>query len=90
MARNPCATININNRFTETTILCPIDLTSNENISLGTNHPNGPHDHENPTTYMQIITNSKYAYPFEMLPSPEESNLMPKIIAIITYTFKQH
>lgn len=40
--------------LTETVIDCPADRISIGKTSLGTNQPNGPHDHANAATYMQI------------------------------------
>lgn len=50
MVRNTCAMTKVTNMFTDTLMLCPADLISSGKISLGTNHPNGPHDHAKPET----------------------------------------
>ena len=49
----------VNRRFTETVMLCPADLVSNGNISLGTVHPSGPHDHPKAITkrHITVTTN---------------------------------
>jgi hypothetical protein len=54
--RNVCAIMKVKRRFTATVILCPADRISNGNISLGTVHPSGPHDHPNARTNRQIAT----------------------------------
>jgi hypothetical protein len=46
----------VKRRFTATVILCPADRTSNGNISLGTVHPNGPHDHPKARTNRESTT----------------------------------
>ncbi|MCI01535.1 hypothetical protein A2U01_0022562, partial [Trifolium medium] len=54
--RNACAIMKVNRRFTATVILCPADRTSNGNISLGTVHPRGPHDHPKARTNRESTT----------------------------------
>jgi hypothetical protein len=40
----------VKNMLTETLMACPADLISRGQISLGTNHPNGPQDQANAAT----------------------------------------
>jgi hypothetical protein len=54
--RKACAIMKVKRRFTATVILCPADRTSNGNISLGTVHPNGPHDHPKARTNRESTT----------------------------------
>jgi hypothetical protein len=54
--RNTCAIMKVKRRFTATVILCPADRISNGNISLGTVHPSGPHDHPKARTNRHIAT----------------------------------
>lgn len=49
----------VKKRFTATVILCPADLVSRGNISLGTVQPSGPHDHPKPATKRQITTTTR-------------------------------
>ena len=58
----------MNKKPTATVILCPADQISNGKISLGTNHPSGPHDHANPAAYTQIKIIIKLAYPLLIPP----------------------
>jgi hypothetical protein len=44
-----------------TVMLCPDDLVSSGKISLGINHPRGPHDHANADTNTQISTTTVIA-----------------------------
>ncbi|KVI11579.1 hypothetical protein Ccrd_010009 [Cynara cardunculus var. scolymus] len=62
--RKHCATKAVKNMLTQTTILCPADLVSNGNISLGTSHPSGPHDLPYPRTKRLITTTRKMPIPF--------------------------
>ena len=55
-------------KLTATVILCPADRISKGKISLGTNHPSGPHDHANPVTYIQIKIIIKVADPLLIPP----------------------
>jgi hypothetical protein len=80
IVRNTCPIINVNNKLMETTIACPPDRTSIGRISLGTNHPNGPHDHANPETNRHIITSTQVPYDAERTLAPP--NWVPKIQAI--------
>ena len=50
MLRKTSATRKVNNMLTETAILCAADRISSGKISLGTNHPRGPHDHAKAAT----------------------------------------
>jgi len=54
--KKACAIMKVNRRFTATVILCPADRISNGNISLGTVHPSGPHDHPKPRTNRESTT----------------------------------
>ncbi|KAI4380601.1 hypothetical protein MLD38_006774 [Melastoma candidum] len=62
-ARKDCPITNVKNRFTATVMLCPADLVSNGNISLGTVHPSGPHDHPNAKTKRHITVTTKMEKP---------------------------
>ena len=42
----------------------PAVLVSNGNISLGINHPKGPHDHAKPDTKKHIKNSTRYEYFF--------------------------
>jgi len=53
--RKACAIMKVKRRFTATVILCPAERISNGNISLGTVHPSGPHDHPNARTNRESI-----------------------------------
>lgn len=57
--RKACAMIKVKRRFTATVMLCPAERVSSGNISLGTVHPRGPHDHPNAATKRQITTTTK-------------------------------
>ena len=59
IAKSVCPLKKINTRVTATVMLCPADLISNGNISLGTNHVNGPHEYENPANYTHSRTKIK-------------------------------
>ncbi|CAD5197855.1 unnamed protein product, partial [Musa acuminata subsp. malaccensis] len=52
--RKDCAMAKVKKRFTETVMLCPADLVSSGNISLGTVQPSGPHDHPKAATKRQM------------------------------------
>jgi len=69
----------VNRRFTATVIPCPADRISNGNISLGTVHPSGPHDHPKATTNRHITTTTKIENPFDN--SWSAPNFTPKIMA---------
>ncbi|KAK9149538.1 hypothetical protein Scep_008295 [Stephania cephalantha] len=77
--RKACAMTNVKRRLTATVMLCPADLVSRGNISLGTVHPSGPHDHPNAATKRQIITTTRTEKPLES--SPFSSNFNAKIMA---------
>ncbi|KAG5612447.1 hypothetical protein H5410_023728 [Solanum commersonii] len=57
--KKTCATANVNNMFMETVTLCAADRTSSGEISLGINHPNGPHENAKAATntHMHRTTN---------------------------------
>lgn len=57
-----CATPKVKIILTETLILWVAEWTSSGKISLGTNHPRGPHDHKKPATYTQMKNTNPYAY----------------------------
>ncbi|GER37090.1 homeobox protein 31 [Striga asiatica] len=57
--RKTCPITKVKKRLTATVILCPADLVSNENISLGTVHPSGPHDHPKAVTNRQITITTR-------------------------------
>lgn len=56
--------MNVKRRFTATVMLCPADWISSANISLGTLHPSGPHDHPKAMTNKQITTTTSIENPF--------------------------
>ena len=64
----------VKNMLIETLMDCPADRISRGKISLGTNHPNGPHDHANAATYKHINSNARLPKPFEKDPSPDTPN----------------
>ena len=49
-------TIKVSIRFIATVMLCPVDLTSTRNISLGIVQPRGPHDHPKERAKRQMRT----------------------------------
>ncbi|MFS8030054.1 hypothetical protein Hanom_Chr17g01529591 [Helianthus anomalus] len=68
--------------LTQTTILCPADLVSNGNNSLGTSQPNGPHDRPYAKTKIHIKITRKIPIPFgSSTPCP---NLRARVIATAT------
>ena len=77
----------VNNMLTATVILCPADRISSGNISLGTSHPNGPHDHAKAETNKQIHATTIPAYHFgNSITSPDVPNLDPIKTASATCT----
>ena len=68
--------------FTATLMACPADRISRGQISLGTNHPNGPQDHANAATYAQIKNKRTFASVLDKSPSP----LTPNFTAIMAPT----
>ncbi|GMP60285.1 hypothetical protein CsSME_00023214 [Camellia sinensis var. sinensis] len=72
----------VKRRLTATVMLCPADLVSSGNISLGTVHPSGPQDHPKAATKRQITTTTRIE---KLLESPLSLlNLSPKIMATMT------
>lgn len=68
--------------LTQTTMLCPADLVSRGNSSLGTSQPKGPQDLPYATTNMQIMTTRKMPIPFgSSSPSP---NFKARVTATAT------
>ncbi|GJX81440.1 zinc finger, CCHC-type containing protein [Tanacetum coccineum] len=63
MDRNAYAIINVNTKLTHPVILCPTDRVSRGNVSLGMSQPNGPHDHANAETKVQIMITTRIARP---------------------------
>jgi hypothetical protein len=53
--RNACAITKVKRRLTQTVTLCPADLVSRGKVSLGINHPRGPHDHAKADTKTHTI-----------------------------------
>ena len=85
--RNACATPKVKRRFTHTVTLCPADLVSRGNVSLGINHPRGPHDHAKADTKMHTINTTTMAVALESCwPS---CNPVAKRIPITTCNSKQ-
>lgn len=62
MVRNAWAMRKVNNMLVPTAKKKPAFRTSNGKISLGINHPKGPHDHANPDTKKHIKTTTAVAY----------------------------
>ncbi|GJS95973.1 hypothetical protein Tco_0802941 [Tanacetum coccineum] len=60
---NACAIMNVNTKLTHTVILCPADRVSRVNVSLGMSQPNGPHDHANAETKVQIMITTRIVRP---------------------------
>ena len=50
MVKNACAMTKVKIKLVATVILWPADRVSRGKISLGTNHPRGPHDHAKAAT----------------------------------------
>lgn len=67
----------VKNMLTETLTACPAGLISNGQISLGTNQPNGPHDHANPATYTHMKTRIQSAVAGVKVPVPVVPNFKP-------------
>jgi hypothetical protein len=63
----------------DTVMACPADLVSSGNISLGINHPSGPHDHANDDTYTHMNTTANH-------PSADDIVFPCKLVAKITAT----
>lgn len=85
--RNDCAITNVKRRFTATVMLCPADLVSNGNISLGIVQPSGPHDHPKAKTNRQITITTKIENPFDS--SSLFPNFTPRIMATTTCLLKR-
>jgi len=82
-----CAMAKVKIMFTDTFTLCAAERTSSGNISLGTNHPRGPHDHANPATYTHMPHTTTMAYHFGNTPgSPSSPNLHAIATVITIYT----
>merc|ERR1712232_825333 len=69
----------VKNMVTDTLMACPADRISKGQISLGTNHPSGPHDHANAATYPQIRNNTRLASWLVRVPTPLTPNFSPII-----------
>ncbi|CAA7398022.1 unnamed protein product [Spirodela intermedia] len=69
----------VNSRFTATVMLCPADLVSSGNISLGTVHPSGPQDHPNAATNRHTTATTAMENPLES--SPVSGSFSPSITA---------
>uniref|UniRef100_A0A3Q7HB23 Uncharacterized protein n=1 Tax=Solanum lycopersicum TaxID=4081 RepID=A0A3Q7HB23_SOLLC len=80
--RKHCAMRAVKIILTQTTMLCPADLVSRGNSSLGTSQPKGPQDLPYATTNMQIMTTRKMPIPFgSSSPSP---NFKARVTATAT------
>lgn len=84
--RKDCPIMNVKRRFTATVMLCPADRVSSGNISLGTVHPSGPHDHPKATTNKQITTTTSIEKLF--VSSWLFPNFSPRIKATTHYCTK--
>ncbi|KAF1880655.1 hypothetical protein Lal_00011714 [Lupinus albus] len=67
--RNACAITNVHTKFTQTVTLCPADLVSNGNVSLGISQPK----HLN-TSFQQENTSSKFVNRVDRDNSGDEIN----------------
>lgn len=77
----------VKNMLTETLTACPAGLISNGHISLGTNHPNGPHDHANPATYRHMKASTQSAVAGVKVPDPVVPNFAPIKLPTMIYKF---
>jgi len=77
IVRKNCPMRKVKNMLTETLMACPAGLISNGQISLGTNHPNGPHDHANPATYKHMKARIQSAVAGVKVPDPVVPNFIP-------------
>lgn len=75
----------VKSRFTATVMLCPADLVSSGNISLGTVQPSGPQDHPNAATNRHTTATTAMEKPFDS--SPESGSFSPSSTATATCTF---
>jgi len=64
MERKACAMMNVKSIFTNTVTLCPSDLASSGNVSLGISHPSGAQDHAKEDTNVHTITTTNTANPW--------------------------
>ena len=80
----------VNNMLTETLMACPAERISRGQISLGTNHPNGPQDHAKAATYVQIKNNIKLASNLDKVPSPVTPNFRPIMMPTAIYIWNKH
>lgn len=82
--RKAWAITNVNSKFTQTVTLWPAERVSNGNVSLGINHPSGPHDHANEETKVQTMTTTNVAKLLVKL-SEWSLTLIPRTMAIINW-----
>uniref|UniRef100_A0A0A9HB98 GSVIVT00019956001, HT5 n=1 Tax=Arundo donax TaxID=35708 RepID=A0A0A9HB98_ARUDO len=83
MERNACAMTKVKSRFTHTVTLCPADLVSSGNVSLGMSHPSGPQDQAKEETKVHTMTTTMMAQPCPRL-SEWSVTLMPRTTAMAT------
>lgn len=62
ISKKICAIKNVKSMLTITLTLWAADRISSGKISLGTNHPRGPHDHAKPAMYTHMHATKPLAY----------------------------
>ncbi|KAH0467391.1 hypothetical protein IEQ34_004629 [Dendrobium chrysotoxum] len=83
MERKACAMTKVKSRLVQTVTLCPADLVSSGNVSLGISQPSGPQDHAKAETKMQTINTTSTAQPLAR-PSEWSFTLNPSTTEITT------
>lgn len=78
----------VKSMLTETLMDWPADLISMGKISLGTSHPNGPHDHAKAATYKHMRIKAAFPMPLEKDPWPVTPNTLAIMAPTVIYTHK--